>query len=239
MNNTNQSSNKGKIKVTKNGPYLVSGGLPLKKEIIITDEEHCPVKWQAGKEYPVEENYALCRCGRSDHKPFCDGTHGRTGFTCRDADTREKFADQAQDIEGPDLILKDAPKLCASARFCHRAAGTWNLTMYSDNPESKKTAIEEANDCPSGRLVACEKKTREPIENKREPSISLVEDPDQEVSGPLWVKGNVPIESSDGKEYERRNRITLCRCGQSGNKPYCDGSHVEAGFNDGDKLLKE
>jgi CDGSH-type Zn-finger protein len=235
---TSQNSNKGKIKVTKNGPYLVSGGLPLKKEIIIVDDEHCPVKWQTGKEYPVEETYALCRCGKSSNKPFCDGTHAKTGFTCRDADTQDKYDDQAQKIEGPDLVLKDLPKLCSAARFCHRQAGTWNLTMDSNNPASKKTAIEEANDCPSGRLKACDKKTGQPIENKREPEISVVEDPDQQVSGPLWVKGKVPIKSSDGKPYEKRNRVTLCRCGKSGNKPYCDGSHIDAGFDDGDESLR-
>jgi hypothetical protein len=64
MKNNFQSSNKGKIEVIKNGPYMVSGGLPLKKEIIITDDEHCPVKWRIGEEFSQQENYA---CNYLEH----------------------------------------------------------------------------------------------------------------------------------------------------------------------------
>jgi len=81
--------------------------------------------------------------------------------------------------------------------------------------------------------VAINKETGEPIEPKFEPSISLVEDPIANASGPLWVKGGVSIESSQGEAYETRNRVTLCRCGKSHNKPYCDGSHITVKFNDG------
>jgi CDGSH-type Zn-finger protein len=58
------------------------------------------------------------------------------------------------------------------------------------------------------------------------------EESDKRVSGPIWVKDNIDIISSDGKLYEKRNRITLCRCGKSNNKPFCDGVHVSIGFND-------
>jgi hypothetical protein len=85
--------------------------------------------------------------------------------------------------------------------------------------------IEEAADCPSGRLVIYDKKTGKPIEPTFEPSIALVEDPNIKVSGPLWVRGGIPIKSSDGTLYETRNRVTLCRCGKSQNKPFCDSSH--------------
>lgn len=66
----------GKVIVTKNGPYLISGGLPLAKEIIVNDDnEGCPTAWAPGEKYPDRETYALCRCGQSGNKPFCDGTH--------------------------------------------------------------------------------------------------------------------------------------------------------------------
>jgi CDGSH-type Zn-finger protein len=87
--------------------------------------------------------------------------------------------------------------------------------------------------------VVWDKKTGKPIEPNFKPSISLLEDTGKRVSGPIWVKDGIPVESSDGKEYEIRNRVTLCRCGKSRNKPFCDGSHIEAGFNDGDKSLKK
>ena len=63
------------------------------------------------------------------------------------------------------------------------------------------------------------------IEPKFGKSIGLVEDPAMGVSGPLLVLGEIPVESADGKIYRLRNRITLCRCGKSKNKPFCDSSH--------------
>ena len=75
--------------------------------------------------------------------------------------------------------------------------------------------------------------TGEPIEPKYEPSIGLIEDPVEDCSGPIWVRGGVQIVSADGFNYELRNRVTLCRCGGSGNKPFCDGSHHATKFKDG------
>jgi CDGSH-type Zn-finger protein len=68
------------IKVSKNGPYLVSGGIPIVKQTITTDTEGIPNEWRSGKEYQSQENCALCRCGQSKNKPFCDGTHIKVKF---------------------------------------------------------------------------------------------------------------------------------------------------------------
>ncbi len=238
---TTGPGNKKKYKVTivKNGPYLVSGNLPLVKEIIVTDDDGIPVKYSRGKNYPEQENYSLCRCGRSKKPPYCDGTHARIGFDGSETATHESYLEQAGEITGPDLDLTDAEELCAIARFCDRAGGVWRLTEDSDDPESRAIAIEEACNCPAGRLVAWEKGTGKSFELKFKPGISLVEDPDQHVSGPIWVKGGVPVVSSFGTEYEVRNRITLCRCGASDNKPFCDGSHISVGYSDGDESLDD
>ena len=69
-----------KVTITKNGPYLVSGNLPMSKTISVVGSEEEPEEWKQGKKYPEQENYALCRCGRSQNKPYCDGTHVKTGF---------------------------------------------------------------------------------------------------------------------------------------------------------------
>jgi CDGSH-type Zn-finger protein len=58
------------------------------------------------------------------------------------------------------------------------------------------------------------------------------------VSGPIWAKGGITVEAADGFQYEVRNRVTLCRCGASKNKPFCDGTHCSIKFNDGDETLK-
>jgi hypothetical protein len=47
----------------------------------------------------------------------------------------------------------------------------------------------------------------------------------------LWVSGGIPIERADGQPFEVRNRVTLCRCGDSKNKPLCDGTHEEVEFS--------
>jgi CDGSH-type Zn-finger protein len=234
-----QKKNKRQVVVSKDGPYLVSGSLPLAKEIILTDEYGIPVKYGKGESYPERDAYSLCRCGESMNKPHCDGTHAKIRFDGTETASRKSYLDQADQINGPDLILTDAVDLCAIARFCDRGEGVWELTRNSDSPGSKRLAVEEACNCPAGRLVAWNKISEKPIESELKPSISLIEDPEQNVSGPVWVKGGVPVVSSDGAVYEIRNRITLCRCGRSENKPFCDGSHIEAGFTDGDESLGE
>ena len=212
--------------VSKNGPYEVSGGLPLQKEIIVADSEGSSEKWKTGKKFVHKDTYSLCRCGHSKSKPYCDSTHTKIKFDGTETASRKKYLDLAQKIEGPELDLTDAESYCAFARFCDRARGVWQSTVDSDDPDSKKTAIQEASLCPSGRLVAWDKKTGKPIEPKFEKSIGVVEDPQQNVSGPLRLKGGITLESADGTVYETRNRMTLCRCGQSGNKPFCDGTHA-------------
>ena len=69
-----------KITVTKNGPYIVSGALPLKKEIAEVGESGQPEQWTDGGAYPLQTPYSLCRCGESKNKPFCDGAHVAAKF---------------------------------------------------------------------------------------------------------------------------------------------------------------
>jgi CDGSH-type Zn-finger protein len=218
-------NSKRKIKITKDGPYLVSGGIPLSEQIICINSNGDYHGWREGKKYPLQENYALCRCGHSKNKPFCDDTHKKIHFDGTETASREPYLKRASEIDGPGLRLTDVQDLCASARFCDRAGGVWKLTRQSADPEAKQTAIEEACDCPAGRLVAWEKDGKA-IEPKFEPSIGLVEDPQAGVMGPIWVRGGIPIESADGTIYEIRNRVTLCSCGKSAHKPFCDGSHL-------------
>lgn len=230
--------NNKKVSITKDGPYLVSGSMPLAKEISTVGKSGELEEWKKGEAYPEQESYALCRCGQSKNKPFCDGSHVKINFDGSETANKEEYIKQAEKIFGPELDLTDAVGLCSMARFCHLDGGTWSNVENSDNPEAKKSAIQSACNCPSGRLVVWDKKTKKPIESKFEPSIGLIEDPQARVSGPIWLKGCVELESADGTKYESRNRMTLCRCGKSKNKPFCDGSHIGAGFDDGDESLK-
>ncbi|WP_440950953.1 CDGSH iron-sulfur domain-containing protein [Methanosphaerula subterraneus] len=215
-----------KITVSRNGPYIVTGGIPLTSEEICNDDEGYCRTWRLAKKYPLQEEYALCRCGHSKNKPFCDGTHAKIHFDGTEAEDREPYRDGAHVIQGPVLSLTDNEHLCVHARFCMRAGGIWNLVRQSEDPTARDIAIEEAGNCPSGRLVVYDTTTGEAIEPELERSIVVVEYPPRGEHGPLWVRGGIPILSADGEPYEVRNRVTLCRCGRSENKPFCDGSHV-------------
>jgi CDGSH-type Zn-finger protein len=224
---------KPRIKVTKNGPYIVTEGVPLGQEIMVLGSDGEPTGWEKGAKYPEKEIYALCRCGESKTMPFCDGSHAAAGFNGEETATHKPYMDRAEKTTGPGMDLTYVQGLCSAARFCHKAGDAWSLTERSDDPQAKSLAMQEACDCPSGSLVAWDKDTGEPIEPEFEPSISLVENPQAGESGPIWVKGRIPVESADGREYEVRNRVALCRCGKSDNKPFCDGRHVSVKFRAG------
>jgi len=101
----------------------------------------------------------------------------RIGFDGTETAAQEKISGPSKEHDGPNLRLIDVEELCASARFCHRAGGIWNLIPKSDDPALKKTAVEEACDCPSGRLVVFDKKAQQIIEAELRKSIGLIEDP--------------------------------------------------------------
>jgi len=214
------------IQVTENGPYLVSGNLPLGEQWIETNAEGESLDYREGKNHPAQPQYALCRCGQSAHKPFCDGSHQQARFDGTETAGHEPYLQQARTIEGPTMLLTDVENLCAFARFCDPKGRVWNLVQQSDNPEARRLTELEAGLCPSGRLVAWDRATSKAIEPKFDPSIALIEDTEKKVSGPIWVRGGVPVISANGRTYEVRNRVTLCRCGESQNKPFCDGSHA-------------
>ena len=220
------------IKITENGPYVIEGDVPLAVQTIVVDEEGSSLDWAEGPSLDTSDAYALCRCGHSASKPFCDSSHLRVGFDGTETASRRPYLEQAGEEDGPTVILTDAQSLCAYARFCDVAGSIWRLVRRSD-AESVSVAIREGIRCPSGRLVVWDRATQTPSEPELEPSIGLVEDPAVRVSGPLWVRGRIPVVSSDGVEYEPRNRMTLCRCGDSRNKPFCDGTHAGIGFDDG------
>lgn len=226
MTNTNKNA---KIKILKNGPYIVTGNIPLSEKIII--QKDGMNEYKEGRELPQAEEYALCRCGKSRNAPFCDGAHVQAGFIGTETASKDKYEDRVELLKGPEIDLLDDNR-CSYARFCHRKDGkVWELTRNSDKLGYRKEAIKAATGCPSGRFVVMDKEGKV-IEPDLEPSIEIIQDPEQEASGGIFVKGNIPIESSDGQLYEVRNRVALCRCGRSRNKPFCDATHVSIKFSD-------
>jgi CDGSH-type Zn-finger protein len=226
------AGHKFKIKVMKDGAYLVTGSTFLDRQKIVYDQDKYLLEYKKEYDYSLKESYMLCRCGKSKNKPYCDGTHDLIKFDGTETAGDKPYLENVEEIDGPGMKLYDQPKLCALAHFCTRDRGTWELTRRCNDPSSRDLAIKEAGDCPSGRLVLVDKKTGQVYEPEFEPSISIIEDEVSGVSGPIWVKAGIPIESASGIIYEKRNRVTLCRCGASKHKPFCDGSHLHIGFQD-------
>ena len=174
----------------------------------------------------------LCRCGHSGNKPFCDETHADIGFDGAETADNTPYMDQAETFDGPTMVLTDAESFCAFARFCDPDGQVWDLIRETDKQDARDKVRHRLGHCPSGRLIAWEKAENAPLEPQFQPSLGLVKDPQMEVSGPIWVRGGIAVEGADGTRYEVRNRVTLCRCGGSGNKPFCDGTHASIKFKD-------
>jgi CDGSH-type Zn-finger protein len=223
-----------KITVSKNGPYIVSDSVPLAIQTIGVNQKGESTEWVEGKALASSPQYALCRCGQSKTKPFCDGAHSEVGFDGTETASHAPVAQQAKMLDGPAMQLLDAEVLCASARFCDPHGKVWNQVEKTGDERVRADFIRQVGSCPSGRLIAVDKQTGEPGEPKLPHSIGVVEDPAQNCSGPLWVRGGIALIGADGQTYELRNRMTLCRCGRSENKPFCNGAHAaDPKFNDG------
>jgi CDGSH-type Zn-finger protein len=215
------------IKITKDGPYLLFGKPPMNQQVITMNEDGENWTYREGNSFDTSnEPCALCRCGTSSHKPYCDGAHIHAQWDPEETIGREPLLNGADEYEGPALLMADNEIYCAFARFCDAKGRVWNIVERAESLEDIELAKWEVAHCPSGRLVIWDKKEKKVYEPEFEPSIGIIEDPGIRVSGPIWVKGGIRIESADGTNYEIRNRVTLCRCGASSIKPFCDSTHV-------------
>jgi len=233
MSDHHTELDKPRIVIQKNGPYEVYGGVPLHIQNIMANADGKSWDWEDGKTFDTKNSYWLCRCGHSSNKPFCDDSHIKFGFDGTQTASRLSYDQQAKHFDGPTLVMGDAESLCANARFCSATGRIRNLIPLTDDPEVREVVIREVMHCPAGRLTLFDNINEQELEHPLGPAIGIVEDIPLGCSGPLWVQGGIPIESAGGETYEIRNRVTLCRCGASRNKPFCDGSHVRMNFNDG------
>jgi CDGSH-type Zn-finger protein len=212
------------ITVSENGPFLVTGEPPLARRRPVESSEGEPLAWATTSQLETKDRYALCRCGGSDNKPFCDGTHARDGFEADDGDPG-RYADRADELGGQGITVHDDRSICEHAGFCgNQVTNVWDAVADTDDVNVRTMVIGMIEHCPSGALSY--ELAGDPVEPTLPTAIGVIDD------GPLWVTGGIPIWLADGTELETRNRVTLCRCGASGNKPLCDGSHADAGFED-------
>lgn len=221
-----------KITIIRNGPYVVTGSVPIAVQSIGTVAGESR-EWVPGAKLPTKSKCELCRCGQSAKKPYCDKSHERAGFDGTETAPRATHQAQAQVIDGPTMRLADVGHLCSAARFCHPDGEVWVQVKRTDDPTVKARFTAQVGRCPSGRLVAIDKATGKAVEPRLAKSIGLVQDPARGCSGGLWIRGGIEVIAADGTRYEVRNRMTLCRCGHSRNKPFCDSAHLMVKFRDG------
>ncbi len=218
-----------RIRIVKHGPYEVSGGPQLARTAQIETEYGEPIDWEPM--LPIDTptaTFQLCRCGLSTRRPFCDDTCDTASFDGPEVADRAPRAERAEVYVGDGVVMTDEHTLCEHAGYCgDRFTNVWRMIRATSDPEVQERLQHMVSLCPSGALDHAPAQGVDPVEPAFEPSIGVVRD------GPLWVRGGIPIESSDGTTYEVRNRVTLCRCGHSNNKPFCDGMHKEVGFHDG------
>ena len=152
----------GAIRVLRNAPAAGqvpdSDGVPAVNTVRVRENGPLAVESELliGGVAQASPRATLCRCGQSEKKPFCDGSHSSAGFAASGEPATQAF--QA-------LVLRNGP-----------------LDV-------------------------------QPLPN-----------------GPLRMVGNLELVSGTGRTCNQVTECYLCRCGQSRNKPYCDGSHKAAGF---------
>ena len=218
------------ITVQANGPYLVRGDVAVTRRRIAASTDDEPITWETTSRFPeIEKAAALCRCGGSANKPYCDGTHSKNGFDGTATAPTTTYDERSESLGGEQVVVRDDRSLCEHAGFCgNRVTSVWDMAGESadTDPVVRSAMISMIEHCPSGALTYRLAPAGEAVEPELAPEVGVVDD------GPLFVTGRVPVTLADGTAYEVRARMTLCRCGGSKNKPFCDGTHAELGFTD-------
>ena len=208
------SANTTSIEQRENGPLVV-------KNVEI-------LRLADGTRAEVKSVMALCRCGGSSNKPFCDGTHNNNGFDSAGADVTAR--DEVFTYEGDDATITYNRLLCSHAAECSaRAIAIFNPKQkpwIQPNVGTVDQMVEVASACPSGALRYASPGGSPELLADDEVSITVEKD------GPYRVK-NVTIEVDYWAKGQSSRKYVLCRCGKSGNKPFCDGSHHDAQWRDG------
>ena len=233
-----------KIVVIRNGPYLVYGNVPLVRKTKLVSETNDAIAWQKTEVIDAEDTYALCRCGKSSTKPFCDGSHTRDFVGTETADPRPTseririvpgsiYAEEGETVlEGAGIVVKRDGYLCMHAAFCvGRIERIPAMMEGAADSDVRARIIALIDRCPSGSYMYSLTPDGPDVEADLPVGIAVTEE-ERGLAGSLWVTGDIPVKRSDGEPFETRNRVTLCRCGQSSVKPLCDGTHRKIDFRE-------
>jgi CDGSH-type Zn-finger protein/truncated hemoglobin YjbI len=212
-----------RIVVAENGPYLITNAAAVRSYL--------------GEPLRVPPQLAFCRCGESGDKPFCDGSHARTGFS--GAKDPKRVRDLRGTHRGAQVTIFDNRGICQHSGFCTDRlptvfrAGAEPFVAPSGGRMDEIVRV--VRDCPSGALSLAfdgtEARDLADWHGGRQPAVEV------SLDGPYRVTGGIPLADAAGEEIQRasgssREHYALCRCGHSQNKPFCSGMHWYVQFRD-------
>ena len=206
------TNDKPTISLAADGPYIVK-----------------TLKQFANQKGSIEcsETMALCRCGASANKPYCDGTHTRIGFSSDKLE--ERTEDSKESYIGRKITIHDNRSICAHAGAC--TDGLPSVFRMKQEPwiDADAASVDEIiatiQNCPSGAL-SYSIEDLESSASDENPAVFIAP------NGPYVVSGGEGLLDTDWAQGASKSKYALCRCGASKNKPFCDGSHWAIEFKD-------
>lgn len=231
MRTNNDIDIKPKILPLPNGPYYLINDMEPK---VVEN-----LKNFKGESLSTTVGIALCRCGKSNRKPFCDGTHSIIGFSSQNVNLNENdtnkltVKNKRRDYVGKEITIHDNRKICSHAKECvNNLPSVFKLGSkpWIDSDGSKmQDIINTVRKCPSGALSYSIDgiEYRDP-KQQRDPILTVLK------NGPYYITGGIDLigENIEFGEGASKEHYTLCRCGASENKPFCDGTHITINFKD-------
>jgi CDGSH-type Zn-finger protein len=203
------------IACEEDGPYLVTNLTHLSNS--------------KGETLNTRRNLALCRCGGSALKPYCDGTHARIGFSS--AKSADRTEDRLAHYVGKKITIHDNRGTCCHSGNCtDHLPSVFNLKtepLISPDAADTETIINIIRQCPSGAL-SFTLNAKDYAGEERDQAIFVSKD------GPYHVQGGIELQHERRNEGASTEHYALCRCGHSKNKPFCDGTHWYVKFKDDD-----
>jgi CDGSH-type Zn-finger protein len=228
------SREKPKIVPLPNGPYYFINEMEPK---VVENLQN-----SKGEALSVTRGVSLCRCGASNNKPFCDGTHSKIGFSSENKeeedDTNDNshhqiIKDKRKNYVGKGITIHDNRKICSHAAECvNNLPSVFKLNarpwINPDAAETKEEIVNTIKKCPSGALSYSIDGIEYRDHNETKPIITVSK------GGPYHITGGIDLMGEDIQwaEGASKEHYVLCRCGASNNKPFCDGMHRVINFND-------
>ncbi len=216
-----QSGSEPEIRVSLDGPYVVINVHELRNWL--------------GEALPDKPEMALCRCGQSSTKPYCDGSHASAKFS--GAKDPNRVPDKRAAYKGQQIEIFDNRGICAHSGFCtDSVASVFHVgkePFIAPSGGRLDEIIKAVRACPSGALSygIDGVESRAQVDQPRTSAIEVSK------NGPYRVTGSVRLVGESGNdvliaEGSSREHYSLCRCGHSQNKPFCSGMHWYVKFAD-------